>query len=259
MSGIATAIVGSAVIGAAASSSAAKKQEKAAQRATDAQTAQFERQVELQEPFRQSGLAAQNRMLTLLGLTPTAAEGEELPAGLAVDRSSPDFGRYARDFGVQDFQQDPGYSFRLSEGLKALDRQAAARGGLISGAALKAAQRYGQDAASQEYQNAFNRYQISRAAQLNPLQSLAGQAQTSANVLGQAGQQYASAIGENYMGAANARASGYVGAANALSSGVGQYYNYQQQQQLMNQMNQPQYYPATQAAASGQIYGPVQP
>ena len=52
---------------------------------------------------------------------------------------------------------DPGYKFRLSEGMKALDRQAAARGGLISGNALKATQRYGQDLASQEFGNAYNR------------------------------------------------------------------------------------------------------
>jgi hypothetical protein len=35
-----------------------------------------------------------------------------------------------------DFTTDPGYAFRLSEGQKGLDRQAAARGGLISGGAL---------------------------------------------------------------------------------------------------------------------------
>jgi hypothetical protein len=70
-----------------------------------------------------------------------------------------------RNFGAADFQADPGYNFRLSEGLKALDRQAAARGGLMSGAALKAAGRYGQEAASQEYGNAFNRFQTNRASQ----------------------------------------------------------------------------------------------
>lgn len=51
------------------------------------------------------------------------------------------------------FQTDPGYEFNLSEGLKAIDRGAAARGGLQSGAALKAEQRYGAGLASQQYQN----------------------------------------------------------------------------------------------------------
>src|SRR5574343_122984 len=36
------------------------------------------------------------------------------------------------DFTMEKFQEDPGYAFRMSEGLKALDRTAAARGGLIS-------------------------------------------------------------------------------------------------------------------------------
>ena len=98
-------------------------------------------------------------------------------------------------FGVQQFQADPGYGFRMGEGMKALERSAAARGGLLSGATLKGIQRYGQDLASQEYQNAFDRYQTERAARLTPLQSLAGVGQTSANTLGSAGQTYASNVG----------------------------------------------------------------
>ena len=142
-----------------------------------------------------------------------------------AQQKSPDFGKYARDFGMQDFQQDPGYAFRMSEGLKALDRQAAARGGLISGGALKASQRYGQDMASQEYTNAFNRYQTNRSNQLNPLQSLMGAGQTAANTVGTAGQNYANKAGEDYIGAGNARASGYMGQANALAGAVNQGFN----------------------------------
>ena len=122
---------------------------------------------------------------------------------------------------MQQFQADPGYAFRLNEGLKAVDRQAAARGGLISGAALKASQRYGQDMASQEYTNAFNRYQTERNAQLNPLLSLAGLGQVSTNALTGAAGQYGQAAGEYGTQAANARASGYVGQANALNQALG--------------------------------------
>lgn len=94
-------------------------------------------------------------------------------------------------FGMSQFQADPGYAFRLSEGQKALERSAAARGGLLSGATGKALTRYGQDMGSQEYMNAFNRYQAERQARLGPLQSLAGVGQTAANTLGAAGQNYA--------------------------------------------------------------------
>jgi hypothetical protein len=80
--------------------------------------------------------------------------------------------------------------------MKGLERSAAARGGLLSGSTLKGIQRFGQDLGSQEYQNAFNRYQTERNARLNPLQSLAGFGQTSTNQLGAAGQNYATGAGE---------------------------------------------------------------
>ena len=153
---------------------------------------------------------------------------------------SADYGKYARDFSMKDFTTDPGYAFRMSEGLKSLDRQAAARGGLISGGALKAAQRYGQDLGSQEYQNAFNRYQVNRANQLNPLQTMAGQGQTTATQLGQAGQNYAGQAGAAYGAAGQATASGYMGMANAASGGLGQYLNYQSNNNLLSAINRNQ-------------------
>jgi hypothetical protein len=201
---MAAAVVGSSLIGASASSSAADTQAAAADRAAQLQKEQFDRQVELQAPFREAGVRA-------------------LPELEAASRYTP--------FGMQQFTADPGYGFRLAEGQKALDRQAAARGGLISGGALKAAQRYGQEMGSQEYTNAFNRYQTERQARLNPLQSLAGMAQTSTGQLGAAGQAYASGAGEAMGQAAQARASGYMGGANALSQGLSQYMGYSQGQQ----------------------------
>lgn len=55
------------------------------------------------------------------------------------------------------FQQDPSYQFRLNEGTRALQHGAAARGTLLTGGTQKALQNYGQEAASQEYGNAFTR------------------------------------------------------------------------------------------------------
>jgi hypothetical protein len=124
----------------------------------------------------------------------------------------------------------------MSEGLKALDRTAASRGGMLSGAALRGATRYGQDMASQEYTNAFNRYQTNRANQLNPLQSLMGAGQTAAGNVAGAGQNYATNAGQNYMNAGNARASGYVGSANAWSNAIGNAYNQYNQNQLMDRV-----------------------
>lgn len=223
MSGVATAIVASAVIGGASSKSAAKTQAGAASDATAAQERMFERQVELQEPFREAGLAGQNRLLQLLGL------GE--------DKTAKDFGKYASaEFGADKFKADPGYAFRVSEGMKALDRTAAARGGLISGAALRGATRYGQEMGSQEFQNAFNRYQTERTNTLNPFASLAGVAQSSANTLGTAAGQLGGQIGSNIIGAGNAAAAGQIGVANAVTGGVGQGINFYQNQQFMNRL-----------------------
>ena len=201
--GIEAAILGSAVLGAASSRSAAKTQSNAANQAAGLQQQQFERQMELQAPFREVGLRALNKLEGASEYTP---------------------------FGMAQFQQDPGYGFRFDQGQKALERSAAARGGLISGNTGGALQQFGQGMASQEYQNAFNRYQAERQARLGPLQSLAGVGQTSVNALGQAGQNYASGMGEALGAGAQARASGYMGGANAIGGGIGQYMGYQQNQ-----------------------------
>jgi len=220
---IAAAIAGSAVVGAVASSKAAKSQSKAAGKAADVSQAQYYQTREDQMPFLEAGYGSLRRINNLLGIGPNTGSSR--------------YGRYARDFSMKDFTTDPGYAFRMSEGMKALDRQAAARGGLISGGALKAAQRYGQDLGSQEYQNAFNRYQVNRANQLNPLQSMAGMGQTTATQLGNAGQTYAGQAGAAYGAAGQAQASGYMGAANALSQGVGQYMNYTSNNDLLAAIN----------------------
>ena len=209
MSAVATAVVASAVIGSASSRSAASTQAKSADHAAALQQQQFERQVELSEPWRKAGEQALNKLIPLTDYTA---------------------------FGMDQFQADPGYAFRLSEGMKGLERSAAARGGLLSGATLKGIQRYGQDMASQEYTNAFNRYQAERQARLGPLQSLAGVGQTATQQIGQAGQNYAANAGEAMMSGAAARASGYMGGANALSGALNTGLNFYQNQQMLNRM-----------------------
>jgi hypothetical protein len=204
---VAAATIASSLIGASSSKSAANTQAAAANRAAELQNEQFQQTRQDQMPWMKAGEGALNKLVG------------------AVDYQK---------FGMNQFQQDPGYAFRLSEGQKALDRSAAARGGLISGGALKAAQRYGQDMGSQEYMNAFNRYQTERSAMLNPLQSLAGVGQTTAAQLGQTGAANAANVGNLITGGAAAQAAGQVGAANAFTSGVGTYLNYSQNNALLN-------------------------
>jgi hypothetical protein len=132
---------------------------------------------------------------------------------------------------MEQFQQDPGYAFRMSEGMKGLERSAAARGGLLSGGTLKGIQRFGQDLASQEFQNAFNRYGIERERRMAPLQSLAGVGQTTSQQLGAAGTGFANTLGNIGMNQANvqgnaamARASAYGDTTNQLANLAGRYY-----------------------------------
>ena len=203
------AIFGSSLFGASSANKAADTQAAAADRSAELQYKMYQENVQRQQPFLEAGVGALNKLTAAADYKP---------------------------FGMDQFKADPGYAFRLSEGQKALERSAAARGGLISSGALKAATRYGQDMGSQEYTNAFNRYQTERAALLNPLQSLAGVGMTTANTLGNAGASYGAGAGEAYQGAANARASGYVGGANALTGGLSSYLNYTQGQDYMKML-----------------------
>jgi hypothetical protein len=221
----AAAIVGSSLLSSNAASSAAATQANAANRAADLQNAQYQQTRQDQMPWMQAGQTALN------ALTPLATNYQP--------------------FGMDQFQQDPGYQFRLQQGQQALGHQAGARGGLVSGTSLKAMQDYAQGAASQEYGNAFNRYQTERAARLAPLQSLAGLGQTTAAQLGQAGAQTAGSVGNYLTGGAAAQAAGQVGGANAITSGLGTYLNYNQGNSLVNALR-------SGGSGSGGSIGPVQ-
>jgi hypothetical protein len=224
MTWVATAIVGSAVVGASTAKSAAKTQAAAAGQAADIQQQQYEQTRADQAPYREAGYNALANLQRTAGNVPGAFK-----------------------FGASDYQADPGYAFRLAEGQKALDRQAAARGGLISGGALRAAQRYGQEMGSQEFGNAYNRAltgyntEVARENQLyNRQAGLAGIGQTATNLVGTAGQNYATNVGNLMTGAGAAQAAGQVGMANALTGGLGTYLNYNQGNALLNALQRNQ-------------------
>lgn len=219
------ASVGSALIGAAAAQSAAKTQADAAAQANQLLAQQYQQQRADLAPFTAAGVGAQNQLLTYLGL----------PGGTA----GADYGKYTKDFTGADFLagQDPGYAFRLSEGQKALERSAAARGGLLSGGTGKALTSYGQQMGSQEYQNAYNRYQTNRANQLAPLFSLTGSGQAAAANQAAAAGNYATGAANNLTSAGAANAAGTVGTANALAGGATNYLNYTTQQDQLAAYN----------------------
>ncbi len=236
--GVAAAIVGGAIIGGVASNSASSKGAKAADHAADIsdknfqqtradQLGQYAQQRADSEPYRQAGYGAL----------------AQLNAGLVPG------GDFNRNFTLADFNKDPGYGFRQSEGEKGINRAAIAGGGRYSGATLKSLTRFNGDLASQEYGNAFGRFNTELGNRFNRLSGVAGTGQTAVAQIGQAGQNAFSNIGQAgqnnsnaqgnaAMAAGAARASGYTGVANSINSGIGQYTNYSNQQQFLNQMNQ---------------------
>lgn len=230
----AAAIVGGAVIGGIASNSAADTQADAANHASDVSQAQFEQNRTDMAPWRAAGETALGQMTT----------------------GTADGGEFNRDFSLADFQKDPGYQFRMDQGQSALERSAAARGGLMNGGTLKALDRYGQDYASGEYNNAYNRFNNDRTQRFNRLASIAGTGQTATRDVANQGTALATQLGNNTMQAANARASGYVGGANAVSSGLQSLGNWYQQNQMQQQ---PLWYNNGSASASrGATSGSVQ-
>jgi hypothetical protein len=120
------------------------------------------------------------------------------------------------DLGNSIMSQDPGYQFRLDQGNKAINAAASARGRAMGGATLKELGRYGQDYASNEYGNAYNR-----------LAAQAGVGQTATSNLANLGQSYGQQYGQNQAAIGNANAAGQIGQANAWGGalqGIGNAY-----------------------------------
>ena len=85
-------------------------------------------------------------------------------------------------FSTSGANADPSYQWRLNQGLAGVNASAAAGGGYFSGATGQALNNYAQGAASQEYQNQFNRYQTSYENQLGAFQDMYGDVSNTANL-----------------------------------------------------------------------------
>lgn len=125
-----------------------------------------------------------------------------------------------RSFTMNDYQQDPGYGLRLSEGMKAINSSAAARGMGNSGATMKALLKYGQDYASNEYNNAYTRFNNDRQMKYNMLSNIAGLGQGANAQQVNSNMNLANAMNENMMGAGNATAAAYMSNGGRLSNMV---------------------------------------
>lgn len=312
VAGVAGALISSSASGDAADSQAA------ASAATDATNRYiFDEQKKLQEPFRNVGVQANNRLAYLLGLDSGAANdpygpsgptyeqlrkemegqfttktpmnlsqaGDEMgnfvtnwstpdyrfdPGKSLVDESGlnaaiqkrmaeyrapqradpndPAYGSLMKKFGMEDFEADPGYEFRRTEGMRGVEGSAAARGGLLSGAAQKAIQKYGQGLASQEYGNAYQRYNADQTNQYNRLAGVVNTGQGATNQVSNAAGQYGQNTASNNAALGNAQAAGAIGQANAWTQGIGTALGSYQNNELMKMIRSGGF-------GSGRLYG----
>lgn len=176
---------------------AAETQAAAAREAIAQQREMFNIQNEQQRPYREAGYSA---LSDISNMKPYLT----------------------KQFGQEDFQAgiDPSYNFRLQQGNLATTNLANQAGGLIGGNALQGLTNYGQGAASQEFQNAFNRFQGQRTNIYNTLAGIAGIGQNAQQQTTNLAKDVSGNIGQATIGIGNAMAGGQIGAANAYSNAI---------------------------------------
>lgn len=225
-----------------ASEKAGQMQADASKYAADISQKQFERTREDQMPWLEAGKKALGELQDYVGRNKSYDD----VWGRRYDQAYQN-GQLTGGMSLADFQADPSYQWRKQQGMDGIQAQAAAGGGLLSGATLKALNEYNSNLASQEYANAYARHDNEQnqlanvlnngrtqdyslfnnedTRQYNQLANLAGVGQQTATTLGTFGAQNAANIGNAYTNAANARANGVVGAANARQQGMGNLFN----------------------------------
>jgi hypothetical protein len=248
--GIAGGVISSNAAGKAASTqanaaeSAAQLQAQEAQNALNFQEQEWNTQQANMAPWLKEGGTALNNLSGLLN-TP----GQGLLTPWTQTFTPPTAATEAND---------PGYAFRLQQGEGALANSAAANGSLLSGNTEEAQQEFGQNYASNEYSNVYNRalqqyqqnygiFENNQTNTFNRLAALSGVGQTAGTTLGTEGQQASQNVGsidlttgaqqgQQMNNAAAAEASGYVGGANAWSGALGGSTNSLMQLMMMQQL-----------------------
>lgn len=209
--GVAAAVGGafvSSTISGNAAKDAAKTQAGASEAANDTQKYFYDTTRSDNMPALQARNSSLARMQELLGTGGnTGAEG---------------YGSFGKAPTSAEVMATPGYQFGLDQGTTALNRQAAARGSYNSGAALKAASRYGTDYATTKYDNALNNQQALQTNTFNRLASVAGAGQTGASAINGAGANAANGISANQTALGNALGASQLSQANGWTSAINQ-------------------------------------
>lgn len=212
------------ISGKTAAKGAAKAQKEGIDKAQSSMDKYFQASLDTQKPWLEAG----GRGLSQLESGINSGEFET-PVGQFQDLQF-------------DFEADPGYQFRMQQGNKAVQASAAARGGLFSGKTGMDLQDYSQGLASQEYGNAYGRFQDQRnfnygkfgdtfnreravkTDKYNRLASLAGVGQMTASNVAQQQMEQGGNLGNLAMARGNIGAqrsqAGYQGAMNLFNTGL---------------------------------------
>lgn len=276
------AIGGSAVVGALAANNAASTQADAANRASDMQWNQFNKNQQNLQPYMDLGSSAINPLLNAMGYNvswqnnPVAqssqpvkgsifGNGGWLPSLINGGGAGAGTGQTATltkdpnnilnqqfHFDASNLDQTPGYQFALQQGLQGVNNSAAAKGLGVSSANMRDATRFATGLADQTYGDQFNRalntYQTNYNSAANNAARMAGLVQMGQNAaagVGNMGLQTAMNSGNLLTTGAAAQSAGDVGGANALSSGLNSYLNYSMMNNLMSKMGQGSMYGGT--------------
>lgn len=264
--GTTAAILGAAAIGGGASILGGRAQARAAERAGETQAAaargaaaeqrrQFDITQEQLAPFRDIGRESLFMLSDLLGIETPAMEDE------GMRPRTGQFGVLTRPFTGEELAEDPGFQFRLRTGREALERGAAARGGLLAGRTGPALTEFGQELGSQEFGAAFNRFRTQQSDLFNRLFGVSEAGRGAALGSGQLAGQFARDVGQNIMAGGAATAAGQFGAGQAQAGMFGNLANVgtslAQNLAFQNLVNQPQQQFSTQAPQFGQATAPT--
>lgn len=198
----AAASIGQGVLQYKSAGKAGEAEAAAAERSAQIRKQMYDEAVGRSQTQLTAGDAATNRLMEFLGIGGNAgAQG---------------YGQFGGGFTMEKFKEDPFYQFSLGEGIKDLERTAAARGGLLSGSTIRGYK----NVQGNEYQKAFDRYFANRANTLAPYQTMSGQG---VNVLGQLasmGGTTGAGMGNAYTQGGEAKASQYLTQGNVLSNAL---------------------------------------
>lgn len=175
---------------------AADTQSAASREANQLQREMWERQLKDQQPWLDVGKQNLNRLAQMMQ-----------PGG-----------EFNRNFTMADYQADPGFQFRQQQGEQAINRAASAAGRYDSGRALKDLTEFNSGLASQEFGNAFNRWDLQQGNRYNRLANLAGVGQTANQQLQQAGQNYANQASQNLANIGSAQGAAQIAKGNVVGN-----------------------------------------